>query len=226
MRPIRRPFCLLTGLTTLECPLFKVLPSHCCTMIAHPKAPTPRHSGCIPWTKSVRCCRVLVVYRGITMNKETLDILSALGSIAMPVVTLFGFAFLYVQIKAASQTIESQATAQIYGLGMRMYEMIVAHPELRRHLYETNEVPNDPAEKDRLLMACEMYCDFFEYVIAEGRTIGGDVRGAWIAMMKEMVGRSLALRIFIDERRSQYTKPFLGIFDQAQRRVESCVLDE
>jgi hypothetical protein len=155
------------------------------------------------------------------MDKETLEILSTLGSIVMPVVTLVGFAFLYFQIKAASRAIESQATSQIYSLGMRMYEMIIAHPELRQHLYETCEAPNDPAEKDRVLMVCEMYCDFFEYVIAEGRTISSDVRGAWIAMMKEMVGRSLVLRTFIDERRPQYTKPFLGIFDQARGRLEN-----
>ena len=150
------------------------------------------------------------------MDKQTLEVLSALGVIAMPVVTLLGFAFLYFQIKTASKTIESQATAEIYGLGMRLYEMVVAYPELRRHLYEQSEVPNDSADRDRLLIACEMYCDFFEYVIAESAVIGDDVRGAWIAMMREMVAQSPSLRKFVDERRDQYTKSFLRIFDQAK----------
>lgn len=158
------------------------------------------------------------------MLNTDLNTLATLGEILTPIFTLLGFVFVFLQIRGSTRATQAQAKAQIYGLGLRLHENTLTYPELRKFIYESAPVPEAGELRARVLVACEMYCDFFEYVLAEGDIIGEHVRQAWINMMRTLVRQSPAIRAFITENRNQYTSEFLAIFDaEARNRKASSV---
>ena len=142
---------------------------------------------------------------------------ATLATIVAPIITLLGFGFILLQIRGSIRATQADAKAQIYGLGLRLHEIMITYPELRQYIYDDTAPPETGDLRARVFVACEMYCDFFEYVIAEGDIVGEDVRQAWISMMRTIVRRSPSVRAFVADHRNQYTSEFLAIFDAETR---------
>jgi hypothetical protein len=144
------------------------------------------------------------------------DLVIAIGTAAMPVVTIVGFVFIYFQIRDAERAIQTQARSQVYGLSLSLYELLISHPEFREYLYDGKALPTNGRARAKVFIACEMFCDFFEFILAEGKMLGADVHLAWANMMRRIVKTSPAVCAFVDERREQYTSAFLEIYDDCR----------
>lgn len=94
--------------------------------------------------------------------------------------------------------------------------MVIANPEMCAYLYEGKETPTDKTERARVFVACEMICDFYEYILTQEKAIDKTICLLWISAIRTAFRRSPAMRQFIHERRNEYTDEFLKIFEESR----------
>jgi hypothetical protein len=126
---------------------------------------------------------------------------SAVADVSMVLVTLFGFIFIYKQIRSAS-------AEHLYSRMHDIHKIFLDNPEFRRCLYDP-EPPSVEEYSDEHLIMGEMMADFFQQVFLELKHLPRTTAASWKCYMRDVLNNSPALRNFVASRQDWYPSNFV-----------------
>jgi len=138
------------------------------------------------------------------MNGLLHDILELGALWTMPVVTVGGFWFLYRQMKADRESLETQTSWQICSVSSAVLQTFMDHPECRKYFYDNIPLPADERERSTVLTAVELLCDHLENTFVHQASIDQKTKDVWQHYVQKMYARSAVMRQFLGDDQEGY----------------------
>jgi hypothetical protein len=140
-----------------------------------------------------------------------------------PIVSTFGFIFVWLQLKREQIARETQTRWQIYGLGLKVLTMFVQNPELRPYFYDRKPAPKKEPARSKVLAAVELVCDHLENIILSKNSIDRETILLWKKYMSRLYENSPAMRDFLALNREgqRYSEEFFRIISANFRKKGS-----
>lgn len=155
------------------------------------------------------------------MNPSWTDVLQGIGTLASAIISLFGFAFIYWQIRQTNDGIEKQNHASIYNMGFELFKIFVEHQELRPYFYDGKNLEKNDDNFQKVMAIAELHADFFEYIILEQYSIDREMKLTMIKYMKRLFKSSDALRKFLTEYSDCYNSEFLHVIGHTSHLINN-----
>src|SRR5215210_8460247 len=92
------------------------------------------------------------------------DQVQAVASMAGVVIAVAGFFFISYQIKQIKQTSRASAHTTIFYHSLELTRLMLDHPEVRPYLYDRKVLLGEESHYNQVILACEMFGDFYEHV--------------------------------------------------------------
>ena len=126
---------------------------------------------------------------------------SGFGQWAGALATMFGFYFLWKQIRREKQVLETQTTWTMYETSISVLTLFVEYPDLRKYFYDQEVLPDDEDECSKVLAAAEVIADHLENIVNSGETgaIDPDTYYVWVKYIFLMGLRSHVMRDFLSD---------------------------
>ncbi len=150
-----------------------------------------------------RCAKVLrnLEVEGMPSWPDQLQAISAAVGV---LVTIGGFLFVSHQIQQVSQASRANAHAAIFSHFLELTRIMFENSEVRPYLAEGKELSKTDPLYDKVILACEMFGDFYEHVSLQQENLPEQSIECWDKAMALRYQKSSALRNYLDRHRSVY----------------------
>lgn len=150
------------------------------------------------------------------MTKEAYDAWMLFGVASMPFVTIAGFAFLYRQLKADRETLETQTSWQIYTVSSSILQTFMQYPECRPFFYDRRPLPPDEPLRSRVLTAVELVCDHMENLYLHRNALDSKTYDVWVPYVRRLYENSPAMQDFLRKEAEgyRYSGEFLTLLER------------
>ena len=149
---------------------------------------------------------------GTSMEYNWTDVLQGIGSLASAIISLFGFYFLWRQIKQTNVNLRQSDHTAVYSINTSIYKFFAENSEIRPYFYDRKHLSVDDENRNKVLCAAELIADFFEYIMLEKNSLAPDIRDPFKNYIKMIYSNSYAFREFIDTHKHQYSSKLLRMF--------------
>lgn len=135
--------------------------------------------------------------------------ISALGAIILPIITIAGFLLVIKQLRDAREALETQTREQVYQASSGILNMFVEHPGLRPYFYDAIQLPEQEPERSKVLAACEVMGDHWENILLSKKSLDRETLGVWEDYMAGIYLSSPSLSYFFLHEGYRYSNGFL-----------------
>lgn len=136
-------------------------------------------------------------------------IISALGAIILPIITIAGFLLVIKQLKDAREALETQTREQVYQASLGILNMFIEHPGLRPYFYDRVQLPTHEPERSKVLASCEIMGDHWENILLSKKSLDKETLTVWEDYMVGIYNTSPALAYFFLHEGYRYSDNFL-----------------
>lgn len=152
------------------------------------------------------------------MSDATRNVLEITASFLGVVVGIFGFYFVWKQIKQVNSSIKSSSNNNLYSLTIEINKFLIENPELRPYFYgDSNGKEKDYDKKDpnfdKIETLADIYITFYEYIYEERDNIGMDIFNSWEEWKLDMYAKSPAIRKHLNNYAKWYNDDFVKSFN-------------
>jgi len=139
------------------------------------------------------------------------------------ILTIFGFIvtvatliFLLYQCKILKSSLRTQSFQNLFNNMINIDMYFANNPILKLYVHGEKELPKDTKsfEYIQAMSACELFLDHFEEIVGCKSVMSNEMWEGWSKYMKKMYKSSKALRDYIEENRSKYTKKFIELLEE------------
>jgi hypothetical protein len=144
------------------------------------------------------------------------DQAQAISSMAGVLVAIAGFLFVSYQIRQISRASRASAHAAIFAHSLELTHLMLDNPEVRPYLCDGKDLlKGDPLYSD-VVLACEMFADFYEHVFLQRENLPKQSRTCWDKAITSRYQKNSALRKYIEEHESVYAPDFIASIKRAE----------
>ncbi len=138
------------------------------------------------------------------------DKTQAISSAAAVLIALIGFFFIYKQINQINQSGRASAHAAIFSHSLELTRLMLENPEVRPYLSDGKELHKEDPLYDKVILACEMFGDFYEHVSLQRENLPEQSRACWDKAIAYRYHNNPALKNYIDSHRVVYSSDLFG----------------
>lgn len=128
-------------------------------------------------------------------------------------ITLFGFLFVYFQVRNAKRYLNGFTHATVYTQQHTINQLFLDHPDLRKYFYENVECSIANTDRPEVLPLAEMIADFFEHLAQQQANLPHGIWPAWVRYMRHVYENSPILREHFENNNSWYDENFIEFID-------------
>ncbi|MFT4177868.1 MAG: hypothetical protein QM612_00155 [Thermomonas sp.] len=135
----------------------------------------------------------------------SIELSQLLVSILGVVIAAVGLPFVYLQLRNLNQSIRVASHAAIYEQASGFRSHLVAHPHLRKYIFDGVELlPRDP-DYDQALTLAEMFLNYLEHIAVLEKNFGHENKPALDAFVTSALKRGPILRVHLADNPELYS---------------------
>lgn len=153
---------------------------------------------------------------GLTIEQWTM-----LGTWAAPAVAALGFLLIRNQLRGERESLETQTSWQVYGVGSAILQTFIANPECRPYFYDDQPMPTAEPLRSKVLAVVELVCDLMENIILNRHALDDETYKVWVLYMQGLYNRSPTMRAFLDHGSEgyRYSRQLLSLLHEGGREA-------
>lgn len=149
---------------------------------------------------------------------DNLEDLKTIGVLIGIFLQVIGLAFVIYQLKKVNTSIRISAQAALYQQSSTVRAILVEHPNLRKYIFEEEEISSDSEHYDRVKTIAEMFLNYLEHlVIQQGSLRAGDL-AAWHRFVSRTIDASPIMQNLLKEKPEFYSDDLLRLYETGQTK--------
>ena len=139
-------------------------------------------------------------YEHLTANR-----IQAIASIGSLGATVFGFVFVWRQIRQVRRAAVAQASIALGEQSLTILSYVAAHPATYPYLYDGKELHDGDANRVAVICLCEMVANYCELTAGMLPDLDSEAGQRWINFVRDTVRLSPAMQHFLRDRSAWYS---------------------
>ena len=151
----------------------------------------------------------------LIMESSVTDNIQAICAVIGVFISLFGFIYVYKQIKQVNSSIRSNTHNSLTTRSFECSRLLFENIELKKYFYNNVEIVVTDPEYDKVLLFSEIIIDHFQFVVLEKNNIDFQTYNQWQGYMKNLYVNSPILRNYLADNKSTYNPELVAMLENS-----------
>jgi len=149
------------------------------------------------------------------------DQVQAISSVIGVIIAFVGFFFVSYQIRQISQNSRAGAHTAIFSHFLELDRLMLDKAEIRPYLCNGKALPSeDDPHYAQVILACEMFADFYEHVSLQHENLPELSRACWDMAMANRSNRNPALYAFLEKNWFLYAPALFASIERGKELLD------
>lgn len=130
-------------------------------------------------------------------------------------VAVIGFGAVIYQLRQVERSVRSAARWSIYDLAGRIKQNLIDDPELKPYFDDNKKIDSSDDNYQKVMAMADFYCLYLEKIATQGEGLSKENVIAWNIYVRNVYTRSYAIRHYLEDKKTWYSKEFWGVINES-----------